>query len=517
MAVVRTQAAQELFDLMIAGVQPVFSVAAATEIVDKQGLWGLHALGSYSEKDIDDLIKNVRKPGGFAGPTAAAIAAAAAANPPTVAQPTPTVGLDVPFAGKKMLELWSYSYVARGFCGRMTTGADLTVDEAEKWRIHKQGTLKYVEPKKVLTPAVVKEFSNNWPKGFEVMRDYFRTVRGDQNKVPLGYIIRKDEGTKASADDPASNYTGVLEEMVARMPHWVYLAPVPPATAIVKIRTPYYAEDNEKVWTQLSEMFSATVEWTHIKPFMATHDGRGAFLALYDFHLGPNNTNNMARKAEDDFAKLKYTGERRRYTFENYVLGHKRIHAILADLEAVKAHKGIDEATKVRRFVDGIHNSKLDPCKTRILAEKALKTDFDAVVSLYKDFISANGLLVGNPEPSAHVAYTSNTGGSNTGGGKQHKGKKISWDGIDADVELRIHSREEWQNLSPAAKQKVKAWHAGQKAGAKREISSITREPRYSKKTTAKKAGKQSGNRNNKALVKQTTVETVESDNESME
>jgi hypothetical protein len=221
----RTPQAQELYDLMLSGANPIFSDAAASEIVDRQGLWGLGALACYTEKDIDDLIKNVRKPGGFAGPTAAAIAAAAAAVPPGVAQPTATIGLDVPFAGKKMLELWSYAYVARAFCGRETAGADLTDIETEKWRIHKQGTLKYVEPKKVPSPTIVKEFCNNWPKAFEVMRDFFRTVRGDQDKVPLGYIIRKDEGTKPSADDPASNYGGVIEEMVARMPQCGLIPP----------------------------------------------------------------------------------------------------------------------------------------------------------------------------------------------------------------------------------------------------------------------------------------------------
>ena len=82
--------------------------------------------------------------------------------------------------------------------------------------------------------------------------------------------------------------------------------------------------------------------WTYIKPFQRARDGRGAFLALQNHYLGPNNIDNMASLAEKKLAMTTYTGEHHRRTFEKYVTLHKDQHSILEGLTE-HGYAGIDE------------------------------------------------------------------------------------------------------------------------------------------------------------------------------
>ena len=63
--------------------------------------------------------------------------------------------------------------------------------------------------------------------------------------------------------------------------------------------------------------------------FQHARDSQGAFLALHDHNLGPNNVDNMASLAEKKLAMMMYTGERRCWTFEKFVTLHKDHHSIL--------------------------------------------------------------------------------------------------------------------------------------------------------------------------------------------
>ena len=46
-------------------------------------------------------------------------------------------------------------------------------------------------------------------------------------------------------------------------------------------------------------MLDLTDAVTVIKPFKAMCDGRGAFLAVWDRHLGPSDVDHMVNKAEE--------------------------------------------------------------------------------------------------------------------------------------------------------------------------------------------------------------------------
>jgi hypothetical protein len=87
-------------------------------------------------------------------------------------------------------------------------------------------------------------------QGFEQLDEYFRTMVGDTNKVPLYYVVRAKAEVKPHADDPATNYAARWDEMCARMPHTRIL---PGAT--VPTNMPDFEEDNRKVWNKLVAIF----------------------------------------------------------------------------------------------------------------------------------------------------------------------------------------------------------------------------------------------------------------------
>ena len=79
-------------------------------------------------------------------------------------------------------------------------------------------------------------------------------------------------------------------------------------------------------------------------------------------------------------------------------------HSILEGLKG-HGHAGIDDGSKVCHLIAGIKTSALDSVKTRIMSDAALRTDFEACVNLYKDFIKQSSALQ-NPVIGISAATT---------------------------------------------------------------------------------------------------------------
>ena len=117
-----------------------------------------------------------------------------------------------------------------------------------------------------------------------------------------------------------------------------------------------------------------------------------AYQNLYNHFLGANNVNNMATTAETKLKSVTYSREKKKWDFEKYVRTHVDQHSILEGLTG-HGHAGIDDGSKVRHLIAGIKTSALDSVKTRIMLDAALRTDFEACVTLYKDFIKQSTAL----------------------------------------------------------------------------------------------------------------------------
>ena len=111
----------------------------------------------------------------------------------------------------------------------------------------------------------------------------------------------------------------------------------------------------------------------------------GAWRALHQHYLGPNNVDHMAAAAKKELDLHRYSGESRNYSLEQHILTHKKAHAILEDLKEF-GYNGIDERSKVCKFVDSIKTKSLDTIKGQIMASAELRTDFDKCTTLlFKD------------------------------------------------------------------------------------------------------------------------------------
>jgi hypothetical protein len=221
--------------------------------------------------------------------------------------------------------------------------------------------------------------------------------------------------------------------------------------------------------------------------------------------------NNMARVAEAEYAKLRYNGERRRHNFDTYVASHIKIHNTFRDL-AEYGYSMPDERSRVRRLVDGILQKDCQPIKGTVYADQQLAGNFDAVVTLFKDFIAQ----------SPNLAFVDNKDAVQIGAVDSDKGDGINWDTSDVKVDLRHHTREEYSKLTGPQKLKLKRWRESQpdfpvgKATAynpnnklmKKVIAMMSSTGTSAQKATnnnkkQKKSPKRQSNRNNVALTKQ--------------
>jgi hypothetical protein len=138
-------------------------------------------------------------------------------------------------------------------------------------------------------------------------------------------------------------------------------------------------------------------------------------------------------------------------------------------LNNLKEHgySGIDDSTKVHRFIDGIHYKPLESCKTQIFSTAAFRVDFDACVDLINNMIYSQGLSYS--ETSTQIAATTaaksgtkNNQGNSSGGGKKvafARGAKpgsTSHPRKSVQVEDRYYSSEEYAQLHPDQKLSLK-------------------------------------------------------------
>jgi dihydroorotate dehydrogenase len=114
----------------------------------------------------------------------------------------------------------------------------------------------------------------------------------------------------------------------------------------------------------------------------------------------------MASAAERRLISTTYSGEKRRWNFEKFVKVHVDQHTIIEGL-VEHGHSGIDERSKVRHLMDAIRTDKLDSVKATILSNPALKSQFQQVVTLYKDFIEGQATMAGPATLNISAAHTS--------------------------------------------------------------------------------------------------------------
>ena len=408
-----------------------FSDPAATAITDDQNIDSLDELELLTEDEIESLCKALRRPGGT-------IANPDAANPGAPAV-IPNPGINVSLRAETNLKLAGWFLKHRTRVSRPKTAALITLQRVRELKEYKNQESTWECPSEAPTINY-----NDWPKTMESILEYLRACPGT-TKIPLAYVVRDTVEVPADADDPAGEYDTVQDEMIARAPH-VDQNGDP---------LPTYQADNRLVWEKISAFTRDEPCWSYVKPAQRSRNGRMAYQNLHNHYLGANNVNNMATAAETKLKSVTYSGEKKRWNFEKYVRTHVDQHSILEGLTG-HGHAGIDDGSKVRHLIAGIKTSTLDSVKTRILSDANLRTDFDACVTLYKDFIKQSTAL---QNPTVGISAT------NT---KKRKGVTFE-DQESAEVEDRYYSSKEYSKLTPEQKSKLKSLREARGGKAKKK------------------------------------------------
>jgi hypothetical protein len=112
-------------------------------------------------------------------------------------------------------------------------------------------------------------------------------------------------------------------------------------------------DDRRKVWGIMSNICDKHSCFVYIKPALRTRNGRDAYMLLFEHFLGPKNVCNIASAAETKLTGTLYNDEKKRFTWETYVIIYTEQHSVLNGLKDY-GHAGIDDSSKVRNFLKGI-------------------------------------------------------------------------------------------------------------------------------------------------------------------
>lgn len=440
-----------------------FTANAATCITEEQGQDSLAELTLLTDSEIENLCKVVRRPGGLmANPNAGDGAPANIPNP----------GISVSLRAENNLKLACYFLRYKVRTSRGVVATEITLANVRALRNHKEWEAAHED---VDAPEIN---AKDWPRTMDAIEEYLRGCLG-VTKIPLAYVVR--EAIAVPGEDPAEGYLSRIDELIAR-------APIQDAAGN---NTATYLADRVRVWELMSDLTRDHDCWSYVRPAQRGRDGRRAFLGLKGHYLGVNNVDNMSDRAEKKLMNTTYSGEKRRWTFEKFVKTHIDQHAVLEGL-VEHGYSGIDARSKVRHLLAGIRTNALDSVKTRIMSDAGLRSDFDACVNLFQDFIEQKG---GSEVKDVTLASVSST--NNGGGGGQTDIK------ADMSVEDRYYNKAEYSKLTPA-----------QKLGLKKKREKRGHKPKKKEKTTDKTKDKvELSKRTIKALA--TAMTTLEKEKAS--
>lgn len=284
-----------------------FANDGAFSVVD---VHGYNSIDELSSADAKSLCHIIRKPGGVI---------------PGAGGNVPNPGVFISARAEENLKLTIYFIKHRQRTSRGTAPADVTLQNIRSLKELMDDEEKHVDPDLPTDMFVNKD----WTRRIEILLEHLRGRRGNTSKLPLVYVVRKEEAVQA---DPEDGWPTKIDEMIKRAP---ILDPNGPGGYNAT-----YLADREAVWHIIAALTRTHSCWTYVKVAQRTRNGRLAFQALYNHYLGPNNVDNLANDAERKLQSTTYTGEKRNWNFEKYVSTHVEQFNVLENLKEY-GHTGI--------------------------------------------------------------------------------------------------------------------------------------------------------------------------------
>jgi hypothetical protein len=289
-----------------------------------------------------------------------------------------------------------------------------------------------------------KELINlvKWETFWEQWCTYAGRLRGAA-KCPLTYIFCEHE--QVTNVMYAANYPDHDSSLIATM----------------TFTGPWYEIDNHRIYDEFKALVLKGPGWSFVKTFDHAKDGRGAVLALKRQCEGTSAV--QSRKAA---AYARYNGQKRTFTFDNYVEVHQGAHNTLLDLD-----EPVPETKKVTDFLAGITDPRLSNAKDLILGDVQKLQNFEACQQYLKM------LVYNKTTQEKHKRQVSGVHQRKVVGDRGPKSEKDQSSKTQASgVSARTYSKEEWSKLTDDERAKIKelqkAWNAANRG---RDLSSGNR------------------------------------------
>jgi len=389
-----------------------FNVDTTEAIID-EGFNTLETLATVDEKDIDAMIKNIRDTRREQGDDAEG-------------------AVTFPFLAIKRLKamrFWATEIVRTGrqlnaglFHGaEITTAVNRYSTEAIRVEIDKDE-----DPDK---PGELSDLTK-WEVFWERWCTYSSRLRGAA-KCPLTYIFR--DKAIPDPDDFITDYET----------HDDYLV------AVTVLGGAWYDLDNRRIYDEFKGLVLKGPGWTFIKAFDRYKDGRNAVLTLKRQCEGTSAVQTRKASAYAKIASAKYSGQKRNFTFDQYVEIHQAAYNTLADLE-----EAVPETKKVKDFLAGIGDPRLANAKDLILGDPAKLQNFELCQQYLKT------LVYNKATQDTHERNISGLTNTNNNNNKR-KGKRGG--NPKGDICTRSYSKEEWAKLTDEQREKIRTLRAAKK------------------------------------------------------
>jgi hypothetical protein len=296
--------------------------------------------------------------------------------------------------------------------------------------------------------------TSEWQSFYKLLVNYLSSKK-NRNRTPLGYVIR----SSSEAANPRETFETEHEKLVLTTPH----------------EGTDYAEDNGTVWETIQSLTLQGTAYPYIGGFARTRDGRAAIQTLIGRYEGTAAMSRTKQAAYDEIHNAVYTGEKRNFTFENYIDKHAKAHQTLFE-----AGVEIREDKKVDDFLRGLTDPsiRMNCAKTLVYGNSDLRNDFRACTEYLSSFV-ANASSTQNRSISALEGSKPYGGGRGRGrgrgydggrnpygrGGRGYRGGRGGGRGRAGPNSTQLHgyTDTQWRALTEAQKAEVNRLRALQK------------------------------------------------------
>lgn len=352
-----------------------------------QGLTSFTDMLGLTEEDIEEICANVRKPGGMiANPNAAV-----AGQPAMIANPGQQIGH---IHEKRLKQLRYYMHHLQRIQRLPIVRANATLPVLQS--VYQLKDVDESEDDLALpdkfnridTARVV----------LENLDDYLLRKKSETG-VPLAYVVRQIVALPAVAEDVGFGLPSFIEEMVRRAPHG----------------TPQYQTDNVLVWNVIRHVAHGGPAWNWVSRFARTSDGREAYLAFKAHYLGQSYQERIRAIADSKIENAFFDGKNRNFTFENYC---GLLNNAFTDIESTG--EIVSVTRKIRCFLNGLHDPRLETAKSQVLATPTLRDSFEDTVNFVSQYLDTRKSLTSTAGRNRNVSSstTSSSGRTNNSSGR---------------------------------------------------------------------------------------------------